>query len=64
VPGKHKEILIMTFEEAIKERIRKYYDPDHDEDGLESNSVSPNKYDRKYFDDFEQERLSIKKKSK
>lgn len=51
----------MTFEEAIKERIRKYYDPDHDEDGLESNSVSPNKYDRKYFDTFENDILSRKK---
>lgn len=50
----------MNFEEAVKERIRKYYDPNHDEDGLESNAVSPNKYNRKYFDDFEEEILTKK----
>lgn len=48
----------MTFEEAIKERIRKYYDPKHDEEGLESNKLTPSTYDRKYFDKFEEEVLS------
>lgn len=54
----------MTLEEAIKESIRRYYDPNTDESELETNKLTPNKYDRKYFDEFEQERLSIKKKSK
>lgn len=52
----------MTFEEAIKERIRKYYDPKHDEDALESNKLTKNRYDRKYFDDFEEEVLTGKDK--
>jgi hypothetical protein len=47
----------MTFEEAIKESIRKYYDPKTDETEFETNKLTPNKYDRKYFDDFEEERL-------
>ncbi len=55
----------MDLQQAIKERIKQYYDPNSDEEGLESNKLSPNKYDRKYFDNFEQERLVGKdKKSK
>lgn len=54
----------MTLEEAIKESIRKYYDPSTDEAELETNKLTPNKYDRVYFDTFEEERLSVKKKSK
>lgn len=54
----------MTFEEAIKERIRKYYDPNHAEEGLESTKLTPTKYDRKYFDNFEEEILSGREEKK
>lgn len=56
----------MTFEDAIKESVRKYYDDKHDDTTLESTKASPNKYDKKYFDTFEQEILGkdTPKKSK
>lgn len=47
----------MTFEDAIKESIRKYYDKKHDDESLESNKVAPIKYTKKYFDGFEEEQL-------
>ena len=50
----------MNFEEAVKESIRKYYDNKHDDTTLESNKVTPIKYTKKYFDDFEAEQLGTK----
>lgn len=51
----------MTFEEAIKKSIQKYYEMG-DED-LESNKFEERKYTKKYFDEFEDELVS-KKSSK
>lgn len=54
----------MTFEEAVKESIKRYYDPNTDETELETNKLTPNKYDRLYFDNFEEERLGTAKTTK
>lgn len=54
----------MTFEDAIKESIKRYYDPNTDETELETNKLTPNKYDRLYFDNFEEERLGTAKTKK
>lgn len=46
----------MTLEEAIKESIRKYYESGND-DELEINKLGKHKYDKKYFDALEEERI-------
>lgn len=51
----------MTFEEAIKESIRKYYDRD-DTTELELDKLGERQYTRDYFDSFEEEILGKQEK--
>lgn len=49
----------MTFEEAVKNMIKQYFDDDFDDDELESRKLGgkESKYNKKYFDKFEEEIL-------
>lgn len=51
----------MTWEDAFKKAVQAYFE--EGDDDLEISKIKERKYTKKYFDEFEEERVGVKKKT-